>query len=365
MKFAKAIWLTVLHFVVIYSSSGQVSSSDSAKFDYKKIYGFALDGNIPPIFPLLEYDAAKKISDKDKTFKSNFEKRFRSAEDKSDFLANKGAIIDSLLIVFRDYWRVSVLDYSGNYDASLKSGITGFLYAAYPELKGKPVSNEEGSSYIKKYLAGKGLFMTDDIGKTGRLFDLLVWKTQKDTIYTFNVHKETIHAKVVFMDDFITLGWEEYATLGKLYPAGWATKEALYCVRKAYDLSSERFLISYLAHEGRHFEDYKLFPKLKSADLEYRAKLTELSMARTSLYSLIDFFIDNANFDSEGSHQVANYCVIRDLSKALFNIEFEKDKSKWLKVKTKLINKTAYKLLDKNKKDLLRIGRDVEKYIKN
>ena len=255
MKFIKAVWLTVLHFAVVYSSCGQVSSSDSVKFDYKKIYGFALDGNISPVFSLLEYDAAKKISDKDKAFKSNFEKRFRYAEDKSDFLADKGAIIDSLLIVFRDYWRVSVLDYSGNYDSLLKTGITSFLYAAYPELKGKPVFNEEGSSYIKKYLAGKGLFMTDDIGKTGRLFDLLVWKTQKDTLYTFKVHKETIPAKVVFMDDFITLGWEEYATLGKLYPAGWATKEALYCVRKAYDLSSERFLISYLAHEGRHFED--------------------------------------------------------------------------------------------------------------
>ena len=43
-------------------------------------------------------------------------------------------------------------------------------------------------------------------------------------------------------------------------------------------------MISYLAHESRHFEDYQLFPKLKSADLEYRAKLTELSMANETLY---------------------------------------------------------------------------------
>ena len=165
------------------------------------------------------------------------------------------------------------------------------------------------------------------------------------------------------MDNFITLGWEEYATLGKHYPGGW-TSDAIYCVKRAYDLKSEDFLVSLLAHEGRHFADNKLFPKLTSADLEYRAKFTELSIAKKTIYQLIDFFIDNANYESDNGHNIADYCVIRDLSKELFNVEFEKDKVKWHKINVLTINKIAYKLLQKNTKELKVIGRNVEKLIK-
>jgi hypothetical protein len=167
----------------------------------------------------------------------------------------------------------------------------------------------------------------------------------------------------VFMDDFITLGWEEFATLEMHYPGGWATPQELYCVKSAYDLKSELFLVSYLAHESRHFADYKLFPKLRSTDLEYRAKLTELSLAKTSLYQLIEFFIANANGRSENGHSVANYCVIRDLSKSLFNIEFEKDISKWKQLSPAVINKGAAEILRANTKTLQSMGPSVEKYI--
>ena len=167
------------------------------------------------------------------------------------------------------------------------------------------------------------------------------------------------------MDNFITLGWEEYATIGRYYPGGWATVKALYCVKKAYDLKSEKFLISYLAHESRHFTDYKLFPKLTSTDLEYRAKLTELSLAQKTLYDLLKFFINNANYDSDNGHSVANYCAIRDLSKALFKVEFEKDINKWKNISTNKINKTAYKILLANTKAMLLIGPYIQKYIKH
>ncbi len=79
--------------------------------------------------------------------------------------------------------------------------------------------------------------------------------------------------------------------------------------------------------------------KLKSsADLEYRAKLTELSLANQSLYQLIEFFIMNANYDSENGHSVANYCAIRDVSKAVFGREFEKDMQQWKSIPVSRIN---------------------------
>ena len=101
-----------------------------------------------------------------------------------------------------------------------------------------------------------------------------------------------------------------------------------------------------------------------SADLEYRAKLTELSMQQKTLYKSIEFFINNSNYYSENGHSVANYCVVRDLSKVLFKIEFEKDINKWKELSIDQINKTAYALLSANTKSLKKQGADVEKYIK-
>jgi hypothetical protein len=360
MKFVTS-FLFVLCSTIGYS---QNKIQDSLKFDYSKIYSLCLDGNVKPALALLNSENTKKISETDLKFKTEFENRFKYEVDRSGYLAEKKSSIDSLLIIFRDYWRKSVLDIKNNYDSLFKSHYQNFIKEKFPTLSEKEVKEDSLDSYLIKYLTSKKLFTTDGIGKTGKLYDLLVWKTQKDTIYTFKIKKEIIHAKVVFMDDFITLGWLEYTTLNRHYPGGWATTDALYCVKKAYDLNSERFLYSYLAHESRHFADYKLFPKLGSADLEYRGKLTELSIANKTIYDLIEFFINNANYDSDNGHSVANFCVIRDLSKSIFGIEFEKDIAKWKSVSKKKINKAAYNILQANTKALQSKGRDVEKFIK-
>jgi len=344
--------------------NSQNKIQDSLKFDYRKIYSLCLDGNVKPALALLELDNTKKISTTDLKFKTDFENRFKYEADKSDYIVENKSGIDSLLILFRDYWRKSVLETKNNYDTLFIRAYQDFLKEKFPTLSEKEIKEDSTDLHLRKYLKSKNLFTTDGIGKTGRLYDLLVWETQRDTIYTFKIKNEVIQTKVVFMDDFITLGWEEYTTLGKNYPGGWATKDALYCVKKAYDLNSEHFLISYLAHESRHFADYKLFPKLTSADLEYRAKLTELSLAKKTIYELIQFFISNANYDSNNGHSVANFCVIKDLSKLVFGVEFEKDIVKWKSVSRKKINKAAYKILQSNTKALQLKGTYVEKFIK-
>ena len=98
--------------------------------------------------------------------------------------------------------------------------------------------------------------------------------------------------------------------------------------------------------------------------MEYRAKLTELSMAQKTLYQIIAFFINNANYESDNAHSIANYCVIRDISKLIFKIEFEKDITKWEKIDKKKINETALKILSANTETLGKQGKEVEKYIK-
>lgn len=363
-------YLFFLSIVFLFCLSGSsLHAQDAVKvstdgLNYPKIYALCLDANVSPVLDLLQEQPKEKLSPKDTQFKAAFEQRFKYRKDKSKYLAEHASEIDALLKVFQAYWRKSLLNPKKDFTTSLETDLISFIEKYCPPAHSRAVEKDSVDNYIKRYLARKGYHTTNGIGKTGRLYDLLVWKTQKDTTYTFDLKEETISARVVLMDDFITLGWEEYATFNKYTPGGWATQTALYCVRKAYDLQSENFLVKYLAHEGRHFSDMNTFPKLSSTDLEYRAKLTELSMAKKELYNLINFFLKNANYDSQNAHSVANYCVIRDLSKVLFGREFEGDMTKWKALPEEKLNETAFAALQQNTKALHQAGPTVERYLK-
>ena len=341
---------------------GQGPAKDSVRFEYKKIYSYCLDGDIPSALSIVDSAQDQPISNKDLQFKKDLESRFKFEQDNSNYLSSKKSPLDPLLLIYHDYWRTGLLNPQQHHDSDLVETVARFLGNGFGSANNLSDNHDSIDKYEQLYIEHLG-FHTAGFSKTGKLFDLLVWKTQKDTIYSFVLGAEQTSVRVVFMDDFITLGWEEYATLGRYYPGGWTTPKELYCVKSAYDLKSEKFLVSYLAHESRHFADYKLFPKLKSADLEYRAKLTELSLAKSSLYELLDFFIGNANARSENGHSIANYCVIRDLSKSLFNTGFEKDINKWKQLSPAVINNGAAEILQANTKTLQSMGPSVEHYI--
>lgn len=358
----KSTLYSVLVFLSINSLYAQTKTDDSLHFDYGKIYSYCLDGRINPVLDLINVNG-KLISDKDKKFKNTFEKTFKYATDSSSYLSDRKSDIDPLLKIFHSYWRTSMLNNTKNYDSVLFKNLEAFFANEYPELKKAVWNDSLLCEYYEKYIHSKN-YRCVGMGQTGGLFDLLVWKKTTDTVYSFNVAGEALTVKVFFMDDFITLGWSEFSTLGRHYPGGWAKKDGLYCVKKAYDLNSEDFKFSYLAHEGRHFADHILFPKLCTIDLEYRAKLAELSLCKTNLYKVLDFFIESALKDSENSHPAANYCVVRDLSRVLFKSEYVGNKEEWHKISAEAINNAAEKLLVKNTALLKSKGADVEKYIK-
>ncbi len=144
--------------------------------------------------------------------------------------------------------------------------------------------------------------------------DLLLWKKEKLESYPIDLGDLSIVLPVVMMDDFITFGWLGYATFNYKYTGGWADHSKLHCVKPAYELDSEKFRVSYLAHEGRHYSDYTKFPKLEAADLEYRAKLTELSLAKMSLKALLQHFADEAAPGKSSAHAYASYQVVQNIS---------------------------------------------------
>ncbi|HOO44132.1 MAG TPA: hypothetical protein PKU69_03580, partial [Bacillota bacterium] len=61
--------------------------------------------------------------------------------------------------------------------------------------------------------------------------------------------------------------------------------------------------------------------------LEYRAKLCELSYFHDS--SALKSFINGAVNDPKFTHGIAEYWVVSDLSKAIFNEDYVTDISRW------------------------------------
>jgi hypothetical protein len=364
---SKIIQLILIYQIslVINISFAKASDFDSSNLDYNKIYSFALDGDAGSVLNYFQSIDTVSLNGKNKIFIYQFNQRFRFDADLSGYLEERKSKIDELLKIFRNYWRLCLLNNAENFERLLNNKVTSYLAQNFEPSKLLKTDSPEDSInfYLEKYLNSLGLYTTG-YGKTGKYYDLLVWKEQQDSIFNFVLGDENISVDVIFMDKFITLGWEEYSTFGKYYPGGWATNNSLFCVKSAYDINSENFLVSYLAHEGRHFSDYKLFPKLSGADLEYRAKLTELSLAKESLFDIINFFLNNANYENDNAHPVANYCVIRDLSGILFNSNFENDINLWKDKSVDDINKSSHDLLKQNTLDLKKIGENVQKFIK-
>jgi hypothetical protein len=349
----KTIIFSILSFQLNSICYTQVNADDSVKLDYNKIDAYCLDGEIRMALTVTDIDTNKKISLKDLKFKNEFDNRFKFKYDNAgtDDLKIEPSFKE-LVKIYREYWRNSFLDKTKSFDTILVFKLASFLSKNVKPIKVTSQKDiPEMAAALRSYIELKG-FKTTGFGRTGKFFDLLIWKNQYDTIYTVTLRgNERITSKVIFMDGFETLGWEEYATLGRRYPGGWTTKEAIYCVKKAYDVKSEDFTVSLIAHEGRHYADYKLFPTLSGADLEYRAKLTELSLADKTLHHLIVDFLNNANEKSANPHQAANYRLIKNLSKIIFKTDFETEVSKWHALKRKKVNRIAYRLLkrDSNK----------------
>lgn len=342
------------------------TQTDSIKLDTSKIISFALDGNIPKALETVNAAADYKMSNQHMKVKKGYNERFGTATDQSDYLERRHSAIDGLLVIYCDYWRKSFLDYPKVHNSMLRKNLSAFLNKNYKPAKNLKVSDSDKKfgKYLVNYIKSKGLHTTG-FSQTGRFYDLLVWKKETDTLYQFTLNGQKIHTPVVFMEDFITLGWEEYATLDKAFPGGWAKPEALYCVKQAYSLDSESFRISYLAHEGRHSEDYKLFPKLVTADLEYRAKLTELSLLDTTLFEVLFFFVTNADAKTEDGHKKADYYVVSNLSKRLFNVDFESDMGKWKSLDLQTIHAASAELLSQNTFALQKSGKQTQTLLKS
>ena len=232
----------------------------------------------------------------------------------------------ALLTAYRRYWQTAMLrrEPVEAAEKELLESINTILAGSPPPSRDLDAASER----VKSAIATERLFALT--GVTAPYYELMLWKTQEPRSYRVKLPERSVNVNVVFLDDFVSLGWAGYATCGRAHSGGWATQDSLYALRSAYDLGSENFRVSYLCHEGRHFSDYKEFPKLEQPELEYRAKLTEIAVSDTTTYDLAVGFARLNGRDRSVPHQFANYWVAKDLSRKVFGSEeLVSDEARW------------------------------------
>lgn len=239
------------------------------------------------------------LSPKRKTLIDCVRKRFDGGEMPNDLPPVSSAALRD----YQRYWH-AVMTHSQT-PAQAEGKLLASLNAI-PAMAGArdPASLDSVSDYAVTAIEKEGLHALT--GKTEPLFELMIWKNEDRKVYNIQLPEDRVQVKVVFLEDFASPGWAGYATCGIAQTGGWAKADALYAVKSSYDLDSESFRVSYLAHEGQHFSDYKKYPMLEQPELEYRAKLTELALASTTTEELLKDFESQGGDSRDVPHAFAN-----------------------------------------------------------
>lgn len=289
-----------------------------------------------------------------KMLTDRFDRRFVRRTDSLDLSQIDSPDVIAVVELFQSYWRDALMQAASLADLEdrLQHDLDEILAArGY----GGSIGDEDLlQQNVEALLLEEGYFAQS--GRTPPLLDLMVWT--KDDVATESVELTDgiYEVDVHYIDDFVSYGWSNFAAFGMTSTGGWAEKDALYCLCRHYDLESERFRLSFLKHEARHFADYELYPELQASDLEYRGKLTELAFAEEGTYKLLEHFHNSANRVENAPHPLANWFVIEGLSGLLMDSEWPADASGWQSIPKEEVRQAARLLLEQHDRKMADLG---------
>lgn len=308
----------------------------------------ALRGEVRQALAVLAELDPTQLSPQDREWVQAFRRRFTPGEEDAADPELQDAFVRGVVACFRDYWRGQMLG-----AADGPAGERALLEALNEHLRGSTSADPaadldalEGA--LREELGKRGYHCL--LGVVRPFRELMLWQEQEERTFVVSLpeRSESEPVRVVLLDAFVLLGWTHFATVGQRYTGGWAKADALYCVKQSYDLESERFRVSYLTHEGQHFADYRRFPDLDQANLEYRAKLAELSLAQESLQKLLGSFARGRNPDPRNPHAFAEHWVIENLTSELGGVPEA--------VRSEDLNAAALALLRRSSQDIESLG---------
>jgi len=181
---------------------------------------------------------------------------------------------------------------------------------------------------------------------------LRLWRNEVTRNEIVELPDGKVNMEVIEMDGIITRGWADYLSMGKTGTGGWVTKKGCTYFKEKYDTESDVFKVSLLKHEGQHFLDKKNHRKMKSTDLEFRAKLVELIYHNEM--NTFFYFLQNAPATDDRSHPhfYAERKIIQGLSMKIFGTDWETSHEAW-EAKRNEIPIAAHELLDEHSKKLV------------
>lgn len=277
-----------------------------------------------------------------------FERRFILAQEKPP--SSGDGFVDELILAYQRYWRSSLLDAGVEPRASADledqwRAALGRHEAGWPPPGGAGLRQR-----LERELTRRGYRFSFSAGPPVR--DLMLWRSERSGDYVVKLVGQTFKTRVSFASSFVLKGWKDYAALGLAGTTGWVETERLVCVAEAWNTNSERFDVSFLRHEGRHLADTRLYPGLEAVELEYRAKLTELSFARTTLPRLLDDFLNGGALNPDSPHATANLRVMQDLATILDPASGNPERTDWQAIPARTVNRAARELLERNNEAL-------------
>jgi hypothetical protein len=290
-----------------------------------------------------------------------FERRFSDRADGLDLSRIESPVVRDVAELFQLYW-LDALMQEAPLDA-LEERLKARLDDLLTERGFASALGDEDTLFenVEALIRGEGYFAQS--GRTPPLLDLMIWTSNKKTVESVELTDGTYAIELNYMDDFVSYGWSNFAAFGMASTGGWAKKDGLYCICRHYDLDSERFKLSFLKHEARHYADFGLYPELQAADLEYRGKLTELAYSEEGTYQLLEQFTKASNRVVDAPHPLANWYVVEGLSGLLPNAEWPADSSAWESIPKERIRQAARRLLESHDKKLAELGPSTAKGI--
>ncbi len=220
------------------------------------------------------------------------------------------AVVSDVLHAYQDYWWHALMSPPDRGRASRQ------LQQNLSVLLGEQTTIESWDEIevrVAIKLRERGYY--SQLGITSPLRELMIWRKQESSRHRVELPEGSYPVQLEMLNEFVARGWSAYARCDRSSNAGWATEDRLYAVGPAFShgTNNDAFRASLLGHETQHFADLTRFPGLKSWELEYRAKLTELYLSRDSMTWLLDSFRRDQGDDEQVPHLFANKRVLQAL----------------------------------------------------
>ena len=290
------------------------AAGPTPKAEITKAIGFALQGDAMAATSSLLDIPAERFQGEDATLRECMVNRFAGEAGPRMDLDIHDTWVASLANLYVTYWQHALMHPSERAVAEneLAVGVGPLVNHSLHVSSDLDSVEDEIQAEVRK----RGFYVL--LGRTTPLREFMLWKKQTSEDRTVNLPERPYVVHVTYLDEFLFRGWGYYATCGRRSTGGWADEHGLFAVVPSYkSLTDETFSVRFLAHETQHFADRQAFKELEPWELEYRAKLVELTLAHESQQSTLQLICENKAKDKASAHAYANSKIVSELDSRL------------------------------------------------